>query len=57
MRGKIRAVAEKLASEGAQVLLAACTELPLVLRDGDVNVPVVYPRQVLAEAAVRKARG
>ena len=57
VRAKIRAVAEKLASEGAQLLLAACTELPLVLRDGDVSVPVVDPNQVLAEAAVRKARG
>ena len=34
----LRAVAERLASEGAEVVVAACTEVPLVLRDGDVRV-------------------
>lgn len=54
---RIRGVAERLAAQGAQILLTACTELPLVLRDGDVSVPVVDPTQALAEAAVRFARG
>lgn len=55
-REKIRAIAERLAARGAQVILTACTELPLVLRDGDASVPVVDPTQVLAIAAVRRAR-
>ncbi len=56
VREKAHGVAERLAAQGAQVLLTACTELPLVLREGDVGVPVVDPTQVLATAAVRLAR-
>lgn len=55
-RARILDVAEKLAAAGAQLVLAACTELPLVLRDGDLSVPVLDPTQLLAEAAVRYAR-
>jgi aspartate racemase len=50
-------VAERLGRVGAQVVFTGCTELPLVLADGDVGVPVLDPTQVLAEAAVRFARG
>jgi aspartate racemase len=56
-RAGIRAVAEALAGAGAEVLFTGCTELPLVLQDGDVAVPVLDPTQILAEAAVRFARG
>jgi len=57
VRAKIREVAERLARAGAQVVFTGCTELPLVLEDGDVSVPVLDPTQVLAEAAVHFARG
>ncbi len=57
VREKIRQVAERLGREGAQAVFTGCTELPLVLEDGDVNVRVVDPSQVLAEAAVRFALG
>ncbi|MGE5620653.1 MAG: aspartate/glutamate racemase family protein [Sphingomonadaceae bacterium] len=53
---RIRTVAERLAERGAQLLLTACTELPLVLQDGDVSVPVLDPTLALARAAVRFAR-
>jgi aspartate racemase len=54
---RIREVAEHLAQAGAEMLFTGCTELPLVLRDGDVSVPVLDPTQMLAQAAVRFARG
>jgi len=57
VRTKIREVAERLRRVGAQVVFTGCTELPLVLADGDVGVPVLDPTQALAEAAVRFARG
>lgn len=57
VREKIRGVAERLTAQGAQALLTACTELPLVLQDGQASVPVVDPTQALAVAAVRFARG
>jgi len=56
VRANVRMVAERLAEQGAELLLTGCTELPLVLRDGDVSVPVLDPTEVLAQAAVRLAR-
>jgi aspartate racemase len=54
---RIREVAEHLAQAGAELLFTGCTELPLVLRGGDVTVPLLDPTQILAQAAVRFARG
>lgn len=56
VRERVRGVAEKLAARGAQLLVIACTELPLVLQDGDASVPVLDPTQTLALAVVRFAR-
>lgn len=41
---------------GAEVLLAACTELPIVLLPGMLPVPILDPTAILAEAAVREGR-
>jgi aspartate racemase len=57
VREKIREVAQRLGRVGAQAVFTGCTELPLVLEDGDVNIPVLDPTQTLAEAAVRFALG
>lgn len=48
-------VAAALAARGAEALIAGCTELPLVLAQADVAVPLIDATQVLAEAAVRRA--
>ncbi|MDI3340522.1 MAG: amino acid racemase [Sphaerobacter sp.] len=48
--------AQELVDRGARALVAACTELPLILRPEDVPVPLVDPTAVLAQAAVRVAR-
>ena len=45
----------RLAAAGADVLVAACTEIPLALTPAMVSVPLLDPTQVLAEAAVREA--
>lgn len=47
--------AAELAARGARVLLAACTELPLIIAPDDVTVRLVDPTNVLAQAAVRRA--
>ncbi|HEY8601028.1 MAG TPA: amino acid racemase, partial [Thermomicrobiales bacterium] len=47
---------QALIADGAEVLLAACTELPLVLTQAMLTVPLLDPTQVLAEAAVREGR-
>ncbi len=46
-----------LVADGAEVLLAACTEIPIVLTPAMVPAPLLDPTQILAEAAVREARG
>jgi aspartate racemase len=45
-----------LVAQGAEVLLAACTELPIVLLPGMLPVPLLDPTTILAEAAVREGR-
>jgi aspartate racemase len=50
----IRPVVSALVDEGADVLIAGCTELPLLLDDDVAPVPVVDPAQVLADAVVRR---
>jgi aspartate racemase len=49
-------IAQKLIDKEAEVIIAGCTEIPLILKEGDVSVPIIDPTQVLAKAAVRKAR-
>ena len=51
----LNTVAEELIGEGSDVVICGCTEVSLVLHDGDLTVPVVDPLQVLAEEAVRYA--
>ncbi|HET7036593.1 MAG TPA: aspartate/glutamate racemase family protein, partial [Thermomicrobiaceae bacterium] len=47
--------AAELVERGARVLLAACTELPLIIAPDDVTVRLIDPTNVLAQAAVRRA--
>jgi len=49
-------IAQKLIDKGAEVIIAGCTEIPLILKEGDVSVPIIDPTQVLAKAAVQKVR-
>ena len=48
--------ARTLVDAGAEVLLAACTEIPLALTAEMAPAPLLDPTWVLAEAAVREAR-
>jgi aspartate racemase len=53
----LRDTAERLARAGAQAVIAACTEIPLVLRDGDVldrgrSVPVISSTDALVARTV-----
>ncbi len=56
-RRLIREAAEHLRGRGAQAIIAGCTEVPLVLQDGDLPVPVIDPTWILAQAAVLRALG
>ena len=48
-------VAQQLIEQGAQVLILGCTEIPLVIKEEDLTLPIVDATQVLAEAAVKAA--
>lgn len=52
LRVGMRALAATLAARGASVLVAACTEAPLVLTPQDLATPPVNSTEVLAVALV-----
>jgi aspartate racemase len=51
----LRSVSNDLIKVGAEMIICGCTEVSLVLKDGDLPVPVLDPLQILAEAAVSEA--
>lgn len=55
-RGAVRAAAERLIGRGAEVIVAGCTEVPLVLGAGDLAVPLIDATDVLARRTVAFAR-
>lgn len=52
---EIRDVADRLVQRGAQGVIAGCTEIPLVLKAGDLSVPVFDTLLLLARAAIAAA--
>lgn len=56
IKWNILKIAQKLIAKGAEALITGCTEIPLILKEGDVSVPIIDPTQVLAKVAVQKAR-
>jgi aspartate racemase len=55
-RAALAGEAARLAAEGAQVIIAACTEVPLLLAQGDVPVPLIDSTAALARATLAAAR-
>ncbi len=49
-------VSKSLIRQGAEAMIAGCTEIPLVLKEGDLPVPVIDPISILAQAAITRAR-
>lgn len=56
VRADMRRIAMSLVDRGAQAIVAACTEIPLILADGDLPVPVIESTEELALATVRRAQ-
>jgi aspartate racemase len=50
-------LAELLASAGADIIIAGCTEIPLVLNAAVITVPVISSTDALARKTVALARG
>ena len=55
VRGAMAGQAAALVASGAEVLLAACTEVPLVFGPGDASVPVVSATDALVAATLAAA--
>lgn len=49
-------LARAAVEQGAQAVVAGCTEVPLVLSEGDLSVPVIDSTAALADAVLRAAR-
>jgi aspartate racemase len=56
-REMVLRVANDLVGRSAQTVICGCTEISLVLKDGDIPAPVIDPVQILAETAVEAALG
>lgn len=48
-------IIKQLASKGAEGIILGCTEIPLLIKQKDVNIPVFDTTQIHAVAAVRYA--
>jgi len=57
VRAGMKALAEELVAQGAEVVVAGCTEAPLVLSAADVRVPFVDPGDLLARRCVAVCLG
>ena len=56
-KADMRAVAEALIAQGANAIIAGCTEVPIVLDERDVAAPLINSTDCLAAATVAAARG
>ena len=57
VREGMAALAEALVAEGAEAVIAGCTEAPLVLDPSDVRVPMVDAGEELARRCVSVCLG
>ena len=56
-RKAILATASELIRRGAQGIVAGCTEIPLVLRNEDISVPLIDPMRIAARVSIERAGG
>ena len=52
---KTKTLAEELIREGAQGIIVGCTEISLILKDGDMAVPVFDSNAITARRCVQMA--
>jgi aspartate racemase len=57
VKASMRALAAALEDRGAQAVVAGCTEIPLVLDEAMLSVPLIASTDVLAQYTVALARG
>jgi len=48
-------VARRLIERGAEAVIAGCTEVPLVLKENDISVPLIEPMKIGALTCIKRA--
>ncbi|MFQ6078063.1 MAG: aspartate/glutamate racemase family protein [Thermodesulfobacteriota bacterium] len=56
-REKILKASKTLIEKGAQGIIGGCTEIPLVIQESDIEVPFFDSLDILAIAAIHRAKG
>ncbi len=56
-KGKLMKASKALIEKGAQGIIGGCTEVPLVVQQGDLGVHFFDSLDILALAAIRRAKG
>ncbi len=49
-------IGQRLVGAGAEAVIAGCTEIPLIIRAGDLSIPIIDATEVLARRTVEIAR-
>ena len=55
LKKRVTKIAKLQTEKGAEAIITGCTELPLVLEDGDITIPIIDPTLILAQKAVEEA--
>ena len=56
MKSQMIAISEELIKKGAEAIIAGCTEIPLILKNEDLKVPVIDPTNILAKKGIEVAK-
>jgi len=56
MKSQIIKISKEQIKKGAQAIISGCTEIPLILKNGDIKIPVIDPTNILAKRAVEEAK-
>lgn len=54
---KLLNAVEYLRERKVEAIIMGCTEIPIILRDKEFNIPFYDPNQIIADVAVRYAKG
>ena len=57
IRNDMEKLANSLLFDGAEAILAGCTEIPLCLSPAQLPVPLLSSTELLVRATIREARG
>jgi len=56
MKKQMIVISEEQIKKGAEAMIAGCTEIPLILENKDLKVPVIDPTKILAKKAIEVAK-